>query len=360
MANEVYQLEGFFETTLSSDLNSSDTTIPLTAVPSDVTEGYLIVEPNSSTKREVIHFTSVGGSSVTAADDPTDGSDASGRGCAGSITTGANTSHDQGVTVIIGAVKQYWDRYYTAVTDAQTGWIDANESWSYSSWDDTNGVSTAVITVPSGATTKYQAGMRVKFTQPTDGVKYGIITKVAATALTVFINTDYDFDNEAITSPYYSPMSTPFGFDRDPEKWMVETKSSTLYSQASPSGGTWYNLGSLSIDIPIGIWNVEYFVTVANDLGTGASRDLSDNNATLSTTTNSETDSDFTSRSSVLEADTTSQLYVSNELSRRKSLNLSSKDTYYLLEMTNEGSSDWLRIFNSNAPAIIRATCAYL
>ena len=111
---EVYKLEDFFVTTLSEDLTSSSTTINLATVPADVSKGYLVIEPSSATKREVIHFTSVGAATVTAADDTTDGSDATGRGCEGSITAGANTSHDQGAAVIISSVKQYWERFADA------------------------------------------------------------------------------------------------------------------------------------------------------------------------------------------------------------------------------------------------------
>lgn len=121
-----YQPEGFFVTTLSADINASTSTIPLTAVPQRYTTGYLVIEPTSSTKREVMHFTSVGVSSVTTADDTTDASDTTGRGCLGSITQGANTTHSQGVTVVIAAVEQYWDRIFDAlgqVVDSSTGLI---------------------------------------------------------------------------------------------------------------------------------------------------------------------------------------------------------------------------------------------
>lgn len=108
--------EGFFVTTLSSDINASTSTIPLTAVPARITVGYMVIEPSSASKREVIHFTSVGATSVTTADDTTDASDATGRGCLGSITQGANTTHSQGAAVIISAVEQYWDRLYDNYT----------------------------------------------------------------------------------------------------------------------------------------------------------------------------------------------------------------------------------------------------
>ena len=76
----------------------------------------MVIEPTSATKREVVYFTSVGVSSVTTADDTTDASDTLGRGCLGSITQGAVTAHDQGVTVIIASVEQYWKRLHTAFT----------------------------------------------------------------------------------------------------------------------------------------------------------------------------------------------------------------------------------------------------
>lgn len=109
---EIYLPEGYFETTLSADLTASATTISLTEVPTDITKGYLVIEPASSTKREVVHFTSVGASSVTAAADTTDSNDATGRGCKGSITVGANTAHDQGVTVLIANSYNYLKRWY--------------------------------------------------------------------------------------------------------------------------------------------------------------------------------------------------------------------------------------------------------
>lgn len=124
---ELYVPEGFFVTTLSSDINASTATIPLTAVPSTVTKGYMVIEPNHATKREVIHFTSVGASTVTAADDTTDGTDATGRGCKGSITAGANTSHDQGVTVIIAATYNYWKRLMDKLNGSDaTVLVDSN------------------------------------------------------------------------------------------------------------------------------------------------------------------------------------------------------------------------------------------
>jgi len=112
----LYYPEGFFVTTLSSDLTATASSIPLTAVPARITVGYMVIEPSSATKREVVYFTSVGATSVTTGDDPTDASDATGRGCLGSVTLGGATVHTQGSAVIISAVEQYWVRLYTVFT----------------------------------------------------------------------------------------------------------------------------------------------------------------------------------------------------------------------------------------------------
>jgi hypothetical protein len=112
--------EGFFVTTLASDLTATSSVISLTALPVRITKGYMVIEPSSATKREVIHFTSVGVSSVTTADDTTDATDATGRGCLGSVALGGVTAHDQGVTVVIAAVEQYWARTYAAFTAEHT------------------------------------------------------------------------------------------------------------------------------------------------------------------------------------------------------------------------------------------------
>lgn len=130
---DIYFPEGFLVTTLSADLNATATTINLSAVPDTVTKGYLVIEPEHATKREVVHFTSVGATSVTSADDTTDATDASGRGCLGSITAGGVTAHSSGVTVIMAAVEQYWARMYTGIVN------NHNVDGSHKTLTDSNG-----------------------------------------------------------------------------------------------------------------------------------------------------------------------------------------------------------------------------
>ena len=232
------------------------------------------------------------------------------------------------------------------------GWIDADESWSYSAWDDTNGVSTATITVPSDATTKYQAGMRVKCDQTTDGTKYGIITKVASTTLTVFMNTDYDFDNETITNPYYSPMDTPFGFDRDPDKWTVETTDAT--STSITDDGTWNNSG-ISIDVPIGSWDV--YMQAALDYDHNSSEQVSADLA-LSTSTSSVSNDELVIKMFGDGDGLTGNRLLLNRLLNTR-LSLTAKDTYYILGNGASGASAF-NIRGDLSTTIIRAKLSYV
>ena len=84
------------------------------------------------------------------------------------------------------------------------GWTPASETWTYAS--------ASTITVPSGATAKYAKGDKIKWTQTT--VKYGTITAVADTLLTIQVNTDYIVDNAVISANYYSHNASPVGFPK--------------------------------------------------------------------------------------------------------------------------------------------------
>jgi hypothetical protein len=99
-----------------------------------------------------------------------------------------------------------------------TGWMEADESWSYAS--------ASTITVPSGAASKYQKGDRIKWTQTT--VKYGVIVAVADTVLTIAVNTDYTVANAAISLNYYSHQANPIGYP----DWFNFTTTFTGFSAA--------------------------------------------------------------------------------------------------------------------------------
>lgn len=94
-----------------------------------------------------------------------------------------------------------------------SGWTIADDSWSYSSY--TSSTNTGVINTNSGANTKYQKDMWVKFEQPTLGTKYGKITATATSSITIKFYDGSQLDNEAITNPFFSAANAPYGANTD-------------------------------------------------------------------------------------------------------------------------------------------------
>lgn len=230
-------------------------------------------------------------------------------------------------------------------------WHDPNETWIYASADDP----TFTFTVTGDKTAIFYPGMRIKLTQTT--VKYFIITKVAyadpTSTITIYGGTDYDLANAAITNNFISGAKAPAGFPLNPDKWTAEITDITQRNQLTPSANTWYNIQSFSIDIPIGIWDVEYSVAL-HPYDTGANAQWG-GKSTLSTANNSESDVDFTTYS--LWSDSSNQVGMHQ---RRKILNLAAKTTYYFNHLVEQANLDGLYLDNHNSKMIIRTICAYL
>ena len=94
--------QNFYSTTLTSDITSGTLTIGLDTVPSP-SAGILIIDPDSTTGREVILYTSKGASTVTC---PSDG-----RGYSGSTAA----AHLTGTTVIMAPI----DKWFTALASGE-------------------------------------------------------------------------------------------------------------------------------------------------------------------------------------------------------------------------------------------------
>lgn len=237
---------------------------------------------------------------------------------------------------------------------ADNSWIDAISEWTFGSWDAT--VRTAVINTASDETGNIQLGDRSTFVQPTDGVKYGIVTKITATQITLFMYEGDDLDSEDITSPKYSHIKNPYGFDIDPTKWTIEVTDITQRSQTPPTQNVWYNLGSFKIDMPIGSWNIEYDVS-ANSTSTSTSTGLQE--VTLSDANNTESDVNFTTVAFTYVPGTGS-IAKSAQHTRKRPLNLTSKSTRYLNTRTTSSVISSLRNDNDLSTGIINAECDYL
>lgn len=97
MATPTLGWDNFYSTTLSAGITSADTTIPVVSAPT-ATEGYLVIEPDSSTNREIIYYTGVSGSNVTL-------TSIAGRGVGGTSAR----AHSSGVIVKMNTVAEMFE-----------------------------------------------------------------------------------------------------------------------------------------------------------------------------------------------------------------------------------------------------------
>jgi hypothetical protein len=237
-----------------------------------------------------------------------------------------------------------------SLSDASSGWTNASETWTYASADSPS----FTFTISGDKTGKYSPGMRAKLTQTTD--KYFIITKVfyssPDTTVTVYGGTDYTLANASITNPYFSTAKAPQGFPLDPAKWTVETIYSSNGNQGNPTQNTWYNIGSVSLDVPVGAWKLAYMTNFGFDANV---QGFYNAYVTLSNSNNSESDINFTSN---LSEDYSHIVF--NTAYKERFVNLSSKTTYYLIVRTTTTGLGFLYNGGSNNPTIIQAVCSYL
>lgn len=235
------------------------------------------------------------------------------------------------------------------------GWIAGTGTWSYSSADSP----TFVISVNADVTAIIGVGDRIKLTQTT--TKYFIVTAVgsysgSATLVTVYGGTDYTLAAASITSPYYSHQRSPFGFPVDPEKWQVSFSDTTSRSQATPTQNTWYNLGTLSVSIPIGAWRIKCSIILQT---TENSANTSVVQATISSANNSESNTKFTAAYvSNVGGATSNSLAVPCTIIGN--LKLAAKASYYFNSRTQNASIDTIYFRNDLAPLSFYAECAYL
>lgn len=235
------------------------------------------------------------------------------------------------------------------------GWSQANETWTYAAADSPS----FTLTITGDKTSKYSVGMRVKLTQTT--TKYFIITKVSysnpSTTLTLYGGTDYTLTNATINSPYYSANKAPQGFPLDPTKWTVQLRDTTSRTQSSPTAGTYYNPGSLSIVVPIGAWDVTAHLPLFAQRSSGAT-DI-DFYSALSTSNNSVSDDDLKIRNYFQFSGATGERNIVYKNFHKKFLVLTSKTTYYPIAMITVNAAS-LGYTNDQFPTVVNATCAYL
>lgn len=279
----------------------------------------------------------------------------------GDVSTLATTSK-----VVVGAINEVEARVDTVETDIdklQTGWNSAGETWTYASVDDPTGN----ITISGDVTTKYSLGMRIKFTNGGNTI-FGIITKIAYSSPNTTLTFLHEINpstntalhlmaNSAITNNYYSNMKVPFGFPSLKLKWTMSKDDSTTYTQNSPNGSQFYNLGTIYIDVPIGSWELSYNATI-QPLGNGTVVTIG---RVAVSTDNAMTTTRNGLIAGTLVGHTVRAAFFENSFVTCVDYNNTAKTRLYLMEiMANDTSNTSLKLLGADLPTQIKITCAYL
>lgn len=237
--------------------------------------------------------------------------------------------------------------YYTdarVLAYIRSGWLPAGGSFTLNTSDSP----TFILSTSVDLTSYIGVGDKFKCLSGATQV-YAIVTAITSSAITLFCGTDYSISS-TITQTYYSKQKSPYGFPMSKGKWKVEVVSTSEYTQASPTSGTWYNVGSKSISVPIGAWDLEYSGLFESVKGSAPVTLY----GSLSTSNSSVSDTHFSFVTYI--SGTATQEFVTY---KHKDIVVSSKTPYYLILMTDQSGTTSLKI-TSLVPLIFRAYCSYL
>jgi len=189
-------------------------------------------------------------------------------------------------------------------------------------------------------------------------VKYGIVTAVTDTSLSVYCGTDHAISNSSISSISYSTRKSPYRFPLSPNKWSIYLSDQIMRSQSSPTQDVWYNVGSLSVSIPIGIWDISYRVEIYADNDTSG---IGSHFVSLSKSASSATIDDLTFRNYASATGTTAMAMMTPVFCSIRAIVLNSKTSFYLITKNNAAGVDSIRFYGSDGgPTVIKAVCSYL
>lgn len=238
-----------------------------------------------------------------------------------------------------------------AIKELMTGWISLDIPVIFAFWNNTT--KTGVINTSEDLTNTLSVGMKFKLTQ-SSSIKYGIITALTSTQITVFFGTDYTLSNVTISDVYFSEQNSPFGFDKNPDKWTIKVIDTSLRYQQNPIQNTYYNLNSNAITVPTGLWNLSFSGLAETNKATSDSGGIS-HRAVLSTVNNGMSDAELSCQFYSTYA---SSLMV--PFSKCKLVSISSETIYYYNIMTDLPNATYIRENNHFSTLILKAVCAYL
>jgi hypothetical protein len=225
---------------------------------------------------------------------------------------------------------------------------------------------TVVLEADADVTDYIWKGTRIKLTE--GGTTHYMIVSAdpteaaGVTTITCLMEIDTDTPTQAkdavstgtITDVAYAPPKTyPKGFPISPLSWGVALVSTSDVSQTSPEGGTYYNIGSLLLSLPIGNYRLEVKGVFFEDSQTPGYRV---HRQALSTSASSASDNELVNL--VQCSDDAGLIYMFYFTKRE--VTLAAKTAYYLIANTNSTNRGTIHFRGDVTPTTIRATSTLL
>lgn len=160
---------------------------------------------------------------------------------------------------------------------------------------------------------------------PVGTYDYALVMKVSTTTATVQVPEGCAIPTSGgVFTVDIAPSGNPFGFTLDKGRWEVGSYQRARATQSTPVAGTWYNVNSPQLTVPVGRWNVRYQCVVVVVNATNAPAQM----VTLSkTSSSSQDDTDYTARAVSTTASANS---VDHTFYREKDTSLDTATLYYL------------------------------
>ncbi len=230
-------------------------------------------------------------------------------------------------------------------------------AYSGGSTTDINTTNANNLTAQNGATT----ATRSPFCTDANGTPggtydWGIVTKVATTVATVQYPEGCAIPTSGgISAVDMSGVKAPFGMPTQQSRWELVCLGRSIVSQNPPVAGTWYNIASIQMNIPVGSWVATKNVVVV--LGCTATTTLAVN-STLSTSASAETDLSMSEAGAVIGTNMSQGYWP---MTRTGFIDVTAATTYYLIsKMAVGGASPILYNDGSQSTTMIKAVLAYL
>lgn len=188
--------------------------------------------------------------------------------------------------------------------------------------------------------------------------KYALVHKMGNysggnTLVYGYFGTDFTLANSTVTDLVISGWKAPTGLPLNPRKWTYLKQDITDRTQASPTTNVWYNLGGVSVDVPLGLWRASYSGSLNGLIAAAGTIQL---RTTLSTGNNTESDPGFTMGSAFLNSTGATLVHKV-----RKLLALQSKTTYYFNSQGQVSTYTSITNYNAaNTPLVLEFESAYL